>query len=455
MPIANIIHFLAGFVFAFVDTDQFLPELNPFTLDAILGADFVFRFYSLGFFGYFCWPVYRNFRFRFRRWWQPMAVGLGVFGFYGAARLLIDGHLFSPIYSLEIRNVMMIGLIAAAITNPASWEEWLKPFTYGSGAAFAIRAICHFTGQRQETAAMIGADSLGFYGTFGIHCVLIVTIGVLASIWFGENKKWRWMAGSICITVIFLAIVVTGFRRGSILQAVFLPIVGVGIAFWLRRQTVKGLYIAVAITLISAVCVGIVAVASFDSSVAWDRLLSVLNPTAQSSGMESNLSYMDDWESLVEVIQKHPLGVGYGNSYGVSRYIDEVTQGTDLTEFEPPLHVGSLDMVARTGPFGAWALIALVWTTLRTLLWMRGKVSQEDAMIAGALAGFFLVLLLMPLAPLMAQIKIMATYGIALGVVLQLAVRAQHDRHMRRSVNRSFTAPHEPRNFVSVPSSIS
>jgi hypothetical protein len=417
------IHFLAGFVFVFVDTDTFRPELNTFTGDFLFGAPNVFRIYTYIFSFYFLGLGIQFVRGRQAVYWWTANLGIGFYAIFALTRLFVDGRLFKPIESLEIRNVILLGIIIATATNPASWNGWLKPFIKGCITAFLIRVIFHFLGGPKDTLEALGVDAVSFYGTYSIHCGLAVALGIVVAIRFAELGRWWLFLVCAILVLVSLAVLASGFSRLAMLYSIVTPCFGLCLAYWLRKQTRRGLIIMATVFASIIGVLGVVLVGYYGIEAAGDRVYSLTDPKGESAAQTSNLAYLDDWKALSEVLQNHPWGVGYGNSYGVNRYIDSELDSADA-EFEIPLHIGWYELSARTGVFGLGVIVGLLWPVLYTLWKLRGKLPKSQAMVAGGLAAFFLFGLLFPFsAPLTSQLKVMATYGIVLGCILQMLVR--------------------------------
>lgn len=417
---------MAGFVFVLVDTDQYMPQLDPFTLDSLFGAYNVMRSYTYGFTLYFLilTPFYlRTAQFL---WWKPAAIGIGIYAVFATARLFWDGMLFQPFESLEIRNFIMLGVVVALVSNPSSWRGWLKPYLTGSVVALIVRIFAHFVLGRKDTADFLGVETMSFYEGFNIQCEVAVAIGVALIVWLMEHRKWLRAIVVLALVLACLGVIGSGFRRMPIFAALSIPCFGLCIAYWIRRQLLRGIAILVPTVAFVIIVTACVVLGNYGMDASAERLSSIISLQDANVAQSSNLIYLDDFDAMCEIMQTHPCGVGYGNSFGVYRLIDTVFD-TNPPPFEDDLalHVGSYEVIARMGPFGFILILALIWTPLRALGRMKGMVPPIGAMIAGACSAFFLFRFLAPFCPPMTiYLKVMATFGLALGAVLQAGFRS-------------------------------
>lgn len=422
--IAWMLDLLAGFVFVLVDTDQYMPHLNPFTFDSLFGAYNVMRCYNYGFTLYFFVRMLRFSRAAQSQWWRPAAIGIGVYAVAGALRLFKDGRLFQPFESLDLRNIVVLGLVMAMVANPSSWRGWLRQFSVGAGAALVLRIVTHFLSGQRDTSDFLGVETGNFYEGFNIQCEFALALGVAWIVCFAERRRWLLTALAALFVFACLGVIGSGFRRMPIAGALFVPCAGLCIGFWLLRRFWRGVGVLVPAGAAMAMVTAGVVVGCYGVDASVERIVSLSNPLDANVAQASNHIYLDDLEALGEILKSNPLGVGYGNPFGVHRFIDAVFIYDNPYEGDLALHVGSYEMLARMGVFGILLIGALAWTVLRALARMRGNVTPGNAMIAGVFAAFFLFHLLMPFAPPATMyLKVMATYGIALGGILQMGIR--------------------------------
>ena len=417
----NLLHFLAGFLFVFVDTDQFLVEQNPFTGSAFVQTIIVYRLYNYFFVLYF-FALSANI-LRLKNLIQVrLAMGVVVLCCaYATVRLWADHQLIRVAYDFfDIQNLFLLVLVAALVAHPASWRIWILPFSMGAIPAFIIRVGFALFGEKQHNDTL-GVDLGGFFGTFNGHLEFEVTACLLAAVLFAERRKWGWLVIMLLAALLGMAVIGSGFRRMPMVRAVLIPTFGLLIAYWLCGRLALGVFIAGAIVVSTVSVFSIALVVFFGTDALQDRINSLINPSAQTVSTGSNDAYLEDFSALGKVLTLHPLGVGYFHSYNVRRTMDEIMIVSKHSPEEVPLHVGCLDLVARTGIFGAIALLGIIVNLMLTLRWLRGRVSLLSALMAGGGTAFFVTGFLTPIgSPIMGHIKLMATYAISLGLVYRM-----------------------------------
>ncbi len=417
----KVAHLVFGLIFVVIDTDQFMPQLNVFTLDSFIGSYNTFKYYSAIYSVYFFALSIRGgvniFNSRF------LILILVTIGFvaFNIIRIFIDGFILIPSKYSEVQNILLMALVAAGIASNSTSFLWLRPFLTGAIVSLLLRVAYHFLSNTQKVIGIQGVDVKSFYGTYGVHC----TIGTLWAI-FSIPPEWKSgrmkiVAFYALIAIFLLMVIASGFRRMPMVQIFFIPALAILIYNWRKNTIFAALPKLAALTVVIFITIGFVFTRFYGWESFQDRVLSIIYPSNETLSTASNECYVDDIYALIKILDENPLGVGYGNSYGVVRLIESFDLD-GLLEAEVPMHIGFYALLARSGVAGLLMHISIVGVVVSTIRPGRKMLEFSDELLLCWCSAFLFFIFLFPLcAPPMQQVKLMVTYGILLGTAMRLA----------------------------------
>ena len=408
-----------------VDTDGFLPELNKFTLAQYFNSYLISKYFRCAFLIYFVLSSHKLITAYNVRRCVVLVSAIGVFFVVSIIRMLFDGYLFNLELYKDPLNVLIMGILAVAVSNERSDDEWLLSFAKGALAALILRAIVHLSGWNRVVMPSTGVTVFGFYGTYTIHCLVLVVGCVCYSLAKIHQNAWRKAIFPASLALLNVVVVASSFRRWGLVMCVIEPFLAAAIGYKLKGQLLKRMGIVWgAGTAVVFLIIGIF-VLSNGLEEGTDRLISLIAPSSRTSSLDSNLHYLDDQQAFLTLFRERPFGVGYGNFYNVPRLIDITLEDAGDNDGEIPLHVGTYELVARQGVFGIVAICAPVLCLIGSYKRVRNEPNWDAVFrVAFACSAFGLTYIQPYSAPLMGEIKVFAVFGIILGIGIRMPKRS-------------------------------
>ena len=322
-------------------------------------------------------------RYKLLRWVGMISIAICA---YGVSRLLFTGINLKEALSPRNAAFLNIFLIACATAAAGKYLSIRRGLITGVIVSAATKLVYSFYIYMKvggveifKGVAMFAADGgiLALWGVAALWCFasalnnLEMRRRLISILWIG-------------LMIVFVVAIGASFRRNIMFRLVGTLGLTTILGGFLYRRTFKALIVASVAACFGGALLVATLFAVFGAETAVDRIGSVSH-SSDSNFSSSNLSYEDDWRALpATIVKHHGLGVGPGQSYGITRVVEELVDENGTI----PLHTGSYELMASFGIIGlTYQLLVLIFIPIYAIRRGRAAMSRPDMLLAASVAS--------------------------------------------------------------------